>query len=170
MDLCTFILCNLEEKVYLVAYGLGAAPFKEDLFDAAGAGHPETLRALQFGFGVHWFGTTAQEKVGQMYENICIHCCFQLLPKCSIRLLLPVGCFRLESFKDGPTSLSANVARQSLRPHQFPPPLSNWPKGPATVCISISVGPEHTWVRLGHRTGPVLKDVRLHSPVMVLQP
>lgn len=82
MDLCSFILCNLEvfEKSYLVADGLGAAPFKKDLFDAAGAGHPETLRALQFGFGVHWFGTTAQEKVGQMYENICIHCCFNSYP------------------------------------------------------------------------------------------
>lgn len=31
---------------YLVAYGLGAAPLQKDLLDAAGAGHPKTLRAL----------------------------------------------------------------------------------------------------------------------------
>lgn len=47
--------------LYLVANGLGAAPLQKNLFDAAGARHPETLRALQFGFGVHWFGATAGE-------------------------------------------------------------------------------------------------------------
>lgn len=42
----------------LVAYCLRAAPLKKDLFYAAGAGNSKTLRALQFGFRVHWFGAT----------------------------------------------------------------------------------------------------------------
>lgn len=41
------------EELHLVANGLGAAPLQQDLLDAAGAGHPETLRALQLGLGVH---------------------------------------------------------------------------------------------------------------------
>lgn len=54
---------------YLVAYGLGAAPLKKDLFDAAGAGHPKTLRALQFGFRVHWFGSTVHK---QIHERVSV--------------------------------------------------------------------------------------------------
>lgn len=46
---------------YLVANGLGAAPLQKNLFDAAGARHPKTLRTLQFGFGVHWLRPTDSE-------------------------------------------------------------------------------------------------------------
>lgn len=67
----------------LVAYGLGATPLKEDLFDAAGAGHPKTLRPLQLWLRVHWFRAT-------------------------------VSGFRVQPFKDRSTSLSSDVARQSL--------------------------------------------------------
>lgn len=41
------------EELHLVANGLGAAPLQQDLLDAAGAGHPETLGALQLGLGLH---------------------------------------------------------------------------------------------------------------------
>lgn len=92
----------------LVSDGFGATPFKEDLFDAAGAGDPKTLRPLQFGFGVHWFGPTV------------------------------VG-FRLQPLEDRPTSLSADVTRQSLRPHQLPLPLYGLTKGSVSTDISISV-------------------------------
>lgn len=63
----------------LVAYGLGATPLEKNLFDAAGAGNSKTLRPLQFGFRLHWFGAT-------------------------------VTGFRVQSFKDRSTSLSANVS------------------------------------------------------------
>lgn len=48
---------------HLVAHGLGATPLQENLLDAAGAGHPETLRALQLGFGVHRQGPAVAERV-----------------------------------------------------------------------------------------------------------
>lgn len=59
-------MCKVERKrkvdeVHLVAQGLGATPLQKNLLDAAGAGHPETLRALQFGFGVHRQRATAAE-------------------------------------------------------------------------------------------------------------
>lgn len=41
------------KEFHLVAHGLRATPLQKNLLDAAGAGHPKTLRALQFGFGVH---------------------------------------------------------------------------------------------------------------------
>lgn len=49
-------------RTYLVADGLGAAPVQQDLLDPAGAGHPEALRALQFGFGL--FGSVGQTDDG----------------------------------------------------------------------------------------------------------
>lgn len=45
--------CLKLKDFHLVAHGLGAAPLQKNLLDAAGTGHPKTLRALQFGFGVH---------------------------------------------------------------------------------------------------------------------
>lgn len=58
---------------YLVAYCLGTAPFQKNLFDAAGTGHPKTLRPLQFGFWVHRFGPTIYEQgqKGHMREFQC---------------------------------------------------------------------------------------------------
>lgn len=50
------------KEFHLVADGLGATPLQEDLLDAAGAGNPETLRSLQFGFGVHRQRPTAVEE------------------------------------------------------------------------------------------------------------
>lgn len=46
----------------LISYGLGTTPLKKNLFDAAGARHSETLRAFEFGFGLHWFGSAAQRE------------------------------------------------------------------------------------------------------------
>lgn len=47
---CSVHVCSAS---HLVANGLGATPLQKDLLDAAGAGHPEALRALQLGFGIH---------------------------------------------------------------------------------------------------------------------
>lgn len=47
---------------HLVAHGLGATPLQQNLLDAAGAGHPKTLRALQFGLGLHRQGPTVVER------------------------------------------------------------------------------------------------------------
>lgn len=47
-------------RTYLVANGLWAAPLQQDLFDTAGTGNTETLRALQFGFGL--FGSVEQKR------------------------------------------------------------------------------------------------------------
>lgn len=55
---------TLGTVVHLVADGLWTAPLEKDLFDAAGTGHPKTLRPLQFGFRVHRFGAAAQEQWG----------------------------------------------------------------------------------------------------------
>lgn len=62
---------------YLVANGLGATPLEKDLFDAAGSGHPETLRALQLGLRLHWFKTTAHSKKGETKINktAVLMCC-----------------------------------------------------------------------------------------------
>lgn len=62
----------------------------------------------------------------------------KLVPECSIPLHLPVTGFRVESFKDGSTSLGADVTRQGLWPHQLPPPLSHLPEGSVTACITVS--------------------------------
>lgn len=80
---------------YLVAYGLRAAPLKQDLFDAAGTGHPETLRPFQFGFRVHWFGAAVHKQGKDTQE------CFSVLettsmlmsPKCNRKQHLPVARF-----------------------------------------------------------------------------
>ncbi len=134
---------------YLVAYGLGAAPLKKDLFDAAGAGHPKTLRPLQFGFRVHWFGATVRRRGGKdTWESFSVkETCIHHNSHAPWMQHLPVTGFRVQSFKDRPTSLSANVTWQSLWPHQLPPPLSYLPEGPVTAYVTVSAGREHRRVR-----------------------
>lgn len=99
---------------------------------------------------------------------------FTIIPtwiKCSITFHLPVTGFRVQPFKDRATSLSANVAWQSLRPHQLPPPLSDLPKGSVAAYITVSAWPEHRRVRQSktHFTHPKRCSswVTSHSPVML---
>lgn len=68
------VMCNVKTQMnvnefHLVAQGLRATPLQKNLLDAAGAGHPKTLRALQFGFGVHRQRPTVVDR------TLLVYCC-----------------------------------------------------------------------------------------------
>lgn len=92
-----------------------------------------------------WRRRKGFERVTKMYRHIwqLYLLLFPHNPNRPLKLYLPVTCFRVQSFKDRSTSLSTNVTRQSLWSVQFPPPLSNLPKGPVTVYINISADREN---------------------------
>lgn len=115
------------EELHLVANGLGAAPLQQDLLDAAGAGHPETLRALQLGLGVHRQRPTA---VGGGADRYGLPVLGRPAPLIQSS---PASSLSLQPLEDRPASLSADVARQRLRPDQLPPPVPRLPEGPGTV-------------------------------------
>lgn len=128
---------------HLVADGLGAAPLEEDLFDAAGAGHPEALRPLQRGFGVQRCGAPAH-MTRKERERQTLKCSRgEPCPLCNrgnAASHLPGTGLAVQPGEDGSAGLSANAARQSLRPHQLPPPLCRTAAGPVAAHVDVSAG------------------------------
>lgn len=135
------------EELHLVANGLGAAPLQQDLLDAAGAGHPKTLRALQLGLGLHRQRPTAVGGGGTDLNG------FPILGRpAPFTRSSPASSLGLQPLEDRPASLSADVARQRLRPDQLPPPLPRLPEGPGTISAAGGGG----W---GGRKGSTNADV-----------
>lgn len=85
--------------------------------------------------------TRIRERVS--LSNKLVSTVIPMVPECRIPLHVPVPDFRVQSFKDRSTSLGTDVTRQSLWPHQLPPPLSHLPKGSVTAYITVSAGQEH---------------------------
>lgn len=97
---------------YLIANRFRATPLQQDIFDPAGAGHAEALRALQFRLRVFRpVGDTCgsflwQQKKSQRqrHNTVCALLLYRL---------------RVHPFKQSPLGLSAVGARERLRFHHI---------------------------------------------------
>lgn len=139
--------------LHLVAHGLGAAPLQKDLLDAAGAGHPKTLRALQLGFGVHRQGPTVDEGAPMVINPASATNSTPPPPRTQHPFGdSPVSSVGVQPLEHGPAGLSADVARQSLRPHQLAPPVARLHEGPVAAAGAVPAAQGRTKVNRSRRS------------------
>lgn len=164
---------------YLVAYGLGPAPLKKDLFDTAGTGHPKTLRPLQFGFGVHWFGATVHEEKWvkdscesfNVSETYSISTIIPMTPECSIPCI-----YLLLASESSLSKIDRRAWAPMLRGRVCDLTSSRLLSPTCPKDLSLLTSPSLQDMSAEGSDNaktilPILKDVSVHvSPVMLKQP